>query len=621
MKRHSSLIAKIELLRERLKSSRQSAVALEPGIAAVLVDLQSSLDDLAATARVEMAARDETAATRSQLEEEEDEEEEERYRDLFDLAPEAYFVTNALGMIRAANTAAADMLGVERGFLAGKPLAAFVPEPERADFRTRLNALPLARFSEWEGSLSPRGHTPVEVTFRVTSSVGPTGHRGRLRWLVRDVSERNRREDDVRRTNVALEARVRERTAELERANEMKTQLLAREREARDFAERLLAKARETDRQKDEYIAMLAHELRNPLAPIVNALRTIETCGEATPTIDRSREIAERQVRHLVRMVDDLLDLSRVQRGLVSLDNRPIDLGHAVARAADAERTAANEREHQLTIDLSPEPLWIQGDPTRVEQIFVNLLNNAIKYTPAGGRIALRVTREGAEVVARVRDDGVGISHELLPHVFEPFTQAQQTLARSQGGLGLGLALVHRLVAMHGGSVRATSEGEDRGTEFIVRFPLTAAPAEEAAEAVLDDVPDDFDKALRVLIVDDNHDAANSLAEILQLWGYDTSVAYDGPSALEQARRRHPEAVLLDIGLPGMDGFEVSRRMREISGMERSLVVAVSGYGRDRDREAAKDAGFDQHLTKPVDPQAIHRLLSEQSHVAASNGR
>ncbi len=429
------------------------------------------------------------------------------------------------------------------------------------------------------------------------------------------MSERKRREDDVRRENVELEARVRERTAELERANEMKTQLLAREREARDFAERLLAKARENDRQKDEYIAMLAHELRNPLAPIVNALRTIETCGEATPTVDRNRVIAERQVQHLVRMVDDLLDLSRVQRGLVSLENRPIDLGHAVTRAADAERAAANERGHQLTVELSPEPLWIQGDSTRVEQIFVNLVNNAIKYTPAGGRIALSVTREGAEAVAHVRDDGMGISLELLPHVFEPFTQAQQTLARSQGGLGLGLALVRRLVGMHGGSVRATSEGEDRGTEFIVRFPLSAAPAEEAIEAAPDAVPD-ADKALRVLVVDDNHDAANSLAEILQLWGYDTSVAYDGPSALEQARRRRPEAVLLDIGLPGMDGFEVSRRMREISGMERSFVVAVSGYGRDQDRAAAKDAGFDRHLTKPVDPQAIHRLLSEQTHAA-----
>jgi PAS domain S-box-containing protein len=543
--------------------------------------------------------------------------ERSKYRDLFQLAPEAYVVTDAAGMIRDANGEAATLLGRRRSLLVDKPLVAFVAAEDRSRFRSWLSTLRATRFSELEVRICPRGREdPIESVFRVATSTGRSGQEPRLRWLIRDVTERRRMESAIQRSNAELEARVRDRTRELEEANREKNELLVREREARELAERLLAEARDADRRKNDFLAMLGHELRNPLAPIVSSLRILETIEidgaseGARHALRQARSIAQRQATNLVRIVDDLLEVSRIERGAVALEIRPLDLAGPIASAVDATRERMDERRQQRSVLLPAEPLWVDGDPTRLEQVLVNLLDNATKYTPIGGKIELRAEREGDDAVLRVRDDGFGIGDDILPHLFEPFTQAKQSLARSAGGLGLGLAVTRRLVEMHRGSIGATTFGPNRGSEFVVRLPLRAAPDRSSA-ASLPTIAASHPRH-RALVVDDNADAADSLAEVLRMFGYDATVVYDGKSVLAEVGRAAPDAVLLDIGLPEMDGYEVARQLRDREGERRTLLVAITGYGGSRDRRVAKEAGFDVFLTKPVDPEALRRLLEER---------
>jgi PAS domain S-box-containing protein len=362
----------------------------------------------------------------------------------------------------------------------------------------------------------------------------------------------------------------------------------------------------EADRRKNEFLAMLAHELRNPLAPIINSVHVLRGRGPHDPVVHRYGDVIERQARHLSRLVDDLLEVSRISRGLVTLRRETVDLRQAVEHALETSRPQMEGRGHRCDVQLPQEPLYVEGDAHRLAQVTANLLNNAAKYTPPGGLIRVVARREGHTAVLRVQDTGAGIGPELLPHVFDLFTQGDRSLARTEGGLGIGLSMVKMLVELHGGTVEARSEGPGQGSEFIVRVPAVEAHAAPSAQQP----PPAGAGRLRVLIVEDNVDAAQTLAELLGTWGHEVRSVHTGGLATAAALEFRPEVVILDIGLPGMDGYEVAQRLREAGcvGPECSL-VALTGYGSAEDRRRTREAGFDHHLTKPADPGEIDKLL------------
>jgi PAS domain S-box-containing protein len=367
---------------------------------------------------------------------------------------------------------------------------------------------------------------------------------------------------------------------------------------------------RDADHLKDEFLAMLAHELRNPLAPILNGLHMLGIPEVQGSTAQRIRSVMEQQVRNLTRLVDDLLDVSRITRGKIQLRKTTGDLASVVAHAVETARPVIEARKHELSVSLSPEPLLLEADITRLEQVFTNLLNNAAKYTEPGGQIWLTGEREKDEIVVRVRDNGIGITDGLLPRIFDMFTQADRALDRSQGGLGIGLTLVRKLVELHGGSVLVHSDGPGKGSEFMVRLPALIAPRPAAFEAATEKVPGQK-ASLRVLVVEDETAVAEMLVMLLELWGHMVRAAHDGPAALAAVQTFHPEVILCDIGLPGMDGYQLARRLQLQEGPTKPILVAVTGYGQEEDRRRAQQAGFDHHMTKPVDPVALEGLLAQ----------
>jgi PAS domain S-box-containing protein len=374
---------------------------------------------------------------------------------------------------------------------------------------------------------------------------------------------------------------------------------------------RLYQAAREADRRKDEFLALLGHELRNPLAPIANALNVLKLPGADAAITQRAREMMERQVEHMVRLVDDLLDVSRIMRGKVELRRQQVELATVIARAVEASQPIIDAEGHQLTVTLPPEPLWVNGDLVRLAQVVNNLLNNAAKYTDRGGEIRLTAAREDGEAVVRVRDTGIGIAPELLPRLFDMFFQAERRTKESQGGLGIGLSLVKRLVELHGGSVAAHSDGPGTGSEFVVRLPLLAIednsdPLSHAGTATEEKLP-----RRRVLVVDDNVDAADSLALLMRLQGLDVEVAYDGNSALQKAEAEPPAVAFLDLGMPKMDGYELARAFRTHPALKGVVLVALTGWGQPEDRQRTKEAGFNHHLVKPVEAGTLHNLFAE----------
>ncbi|HSK76004.1 MAG TPA: ATP-binding protein [Thermoanaerobaculia bacterium] len=378
------------------------------------------------------------------------------------------------------------------------------------------------------------------------------------------------------------------------------------ERELTLRAERLA----EADRRKDEFLAMLAHELRNPLAPIRNGLYLMASPGASPAALERAREMMERQVQHLVRLVDDLLDISRITRGKVQLHKEPVDVVLLVRRAGEAVRPQMEAKGHLFEVTEPTEPVVLEADPTRLDQILANLLNNAVKFTDPGGSIELSARVVGGEVLISVRDTGIGIEPELLSQIFEPFLQGNQSLDRSQGGLGIGLTLARTLVEMHGGVLTARSEGPGRGSELIVCLPAPGV-GERRREMTQDSrATGEGRPGRRVLVVDDNLDSAETIALMAQLWGHDVRTAHDGQAALTTAADYRPEVVLLDIGLPGMDGFEVAKRLREQEWMAGVMLVAMTGYGQEEDRRRSREAGFDHHMVKPIDPGALEALLA-----------
>jgi PAS domain S-box-containing protein len=365
---------------------------------------------------------------------------------------------------------------------------------------------------------------------------------------------------------------------------------------------------RESDRRKSEFLALLAHELRNPLTPIRNGLQIMRTASHDAAMLEEACGMMERQLGHMVRLIDDLLDLSRICNGKIQVCKERIDLAAAVQDAVETSRPLIEESQQILTVSLPPRAVHVEADRTRLAQVVGNLLHNSAKYTPRGGRIDLMVERQGSDAVVSVKDNGVGIPADMLPGIFEMFIQGEGPLERSQGGLGIGLSLVRALVELHGGSIEARSTGPGQGSEFIMRLPAIL-PAPSGSRRG-DDGDDSCRPHHRILVVDDNRDAALSSSMILKVMGHETRTAYDGLEALEAAADFRPDVILLDIGLPKLNGYEVCRQIRTQAWGEGMVLIAVTGWGQDEDKARSKEAGFNFHMVKPVDPAALEKLLS-----------
>lgn len=367
----------------------------------------------------------------------------------------------------------------------------------------------------------------------------------------------------------------------------------------------------DANRSKEEFMALLSHELRGPLAPIRNALHILRQMQTTDPIIEQAGNIIDRQVGLMVRLVDDLLDISRITKGKLRLTKEHVELRVVVNHAAESVRPFLDARRHDFSISLPTRPIWVEADPARMEQIIVNLLNNAAKYTDTGGLIRMSVAQKEGEAVIRVRDNGVGITPELLPHIFELFTQVDGTLGRSYGGLGIGLALARNLVEMHEGRLLVTSGGVGKGCEFTIKMPALAEPAVHVNEVRTELVPGKSPgRSLRVLLVEDNVDAADSLSLLLRLYGHDVQLARTGPTAVEMALISRPDVVLLDIGLPGMDGYQVAQRLRERPEFKNVVICALTGYTpSEADRQRQQETGFNHYYVKPVNLATLLELF------------
>jgi PAS domain S-box-containing protein len=374
---------------------------------------------------------------------------------------------------------------------------------------------------------------------------------------------------------------------------------------ARKQAETELAEA---NRRKDEFLATLAHELRNPLAPVLNGIHLLRLEQTVSPNGQQAIGMIERQTKQLARLVDDLLDVSRITKGKVTLRKERVELHTVVNHAVETVRPLVDSRKHQLSVSLPSESIWLDADPARLQQVVGNLLNNAAKYTEPGGYIRLTGEREGSEVIIRVRDTGIGILSEMLPRIFETFVQGDRAGERAQGGLGIGLTLAKSLVEMHGGKIEARSPGVGKGSEFVVRLPVVPE-VQPLALATVEKREGAKAHPLRLLIVDDNQDTVASLAMLLQLYGHDVMTADSGPAGLEAALANERDVIMLDIGLPSIDGYEVAKRIRAHTA--KPVLIAMTGYGQPEDRQKSKEAGFDYHLTKPVDPDRLQDLLGK----------
>jgi signal transduction histidine kinase len=444
--------------------------------------------------------------------------------------------------------------------------------------------------------------------------------RRELRELNRDLAQAN---EDLAQANRLLQA---EKTRELEALNATLQHANAELERAnsslhREVAERARAEwaLKEANRHKDEFLAVLAHELRNPLAPITNALRLMRMSAADAPTQQRWREVIERQLSQLTRLVDDLLDVSRITRGKITLTREPVAVAKLIEHAVETVQPLIEEQEQVLTLEGPAHALWVDGDPLRLTQALGNILGNAAKYTQRGGRITLSVSEEGAEAAIRIRDDGIGIPAERLPLIFDLFTQLDGSGDHPQSGLGIGLALVRRLVEMHGGRVSASSEGAGRGSEFVVRLPLLpqrVRPHEEqpSAPVIAASVP------RRILLADDNADAVETLGSVLRLLGHDVFSAADGRSALETAARCRPDVALLDIGMPLLDGYEVARQIRAQPWGRKVVLLALTGWGQEADRRRSEEAGFDSHFVKPINLERFAELLATLPPGAVTSG-
>jgi PAS domain S-box-containing protein len=497
-----------------------------------------------------------------------------RYRRLFQSATDGILILDAhTSKITDANACMGALMETEPHELLGKELYEIGLISDKSESEAAVRELQEKGYIRYE-------HLPLEtahgrrVEVEVVANVYTEDNQSVIQCNIRDITERSR----------------------LERQTHEQAEALA-----------------DLHRRKDEFLAMLSHELRNPLAPILNAVQLLQLQRRESGLQQRARAIIERQLGQLVHLVDDLLEVSRISTGRIHLQRERLDMRAIVESGIETVRPLIEQRRHTFALRLPSSPIWIDGDSTRLAQVVVNLLTNAAKYTDEGGHIWLSLQEKENEAVLQVRDSGVGIAPDLMPRIFDLFTQAERSLARSQGGLGIGLCLVQRLVEMHGGKVAAHS-ALGQGSEFIVRLPVVRTAEPQPPSPTEKSKPNG--RSLRVLVVDDNVDTAESLEVLLRESGYDVRTAHDGPSALEAARDYRPNVVLLDIGLPGLDGYEVAKRMRQQPVLQNVVLVAVTGYGQESDRQRAQKAGFDHHMIKPARFEHVQKILATVSEKA-----
>jgi PAS domain S-box-containing protein len=495
-----------------------------------------------------------------------------RYRRLLETAKDGILILDTeSGRITDANPFMGELLGYSHEHFLGKELWEIGLFSDKAANEAAVRTLQDKGYIRYE-------HMPLEtshglrVEVEVVANAYREDHHKVIQCNIRDITERSRLEKQTQDQASAL-------------ANQ--------------------------DHRKDEFLAMLSHELRNPLAAITNAVQLLSLQKHEEPLQLQARTIIQRQMGQLIRLVDDLMEVSRITSGRIHLQKERTGLNSIVERAVETTRSLMDQHGHELTVSLSPQPLWLHADASRLEQVVVNLLTNAAKFTTEGGRISIAVQREGDEAVLRVKDKGVGIAAELLPHIFELFTQAERSLDRSQGGLGIGLSLVQRLAEMHEGRVEVSSV-MGQGSEFVVYLPVMLNPATQL-QSPLEVTAEPIGPSLRVLVVDDNVDAAQTLGLLLKATGHDARMAFDGVNAVKVALEFLPNIVLLDIGLPGLDGYEVAKRLRQDSSLDGVVLVALTGYGQATDKLRSQDAGFNHHLVKPTDFMKIKEILASVS--------
>ena len=469
------------------------------------------------------------------------------------------------GRFALVNDSLCRLLGESREGLLSLPLAAVTHEDDRDDVQGLMRRLGDGHIDTFaaERRFVRRDGETIWVKLSVSSAKEAQAHGVSAVAVIEDITERKHAEEDLR----------------------------------------------EADRRKDEFLATLAHELRNPLAPIRNSLHIFRMAGIQDPTVSRVCDMMERQVAHMVRMVDDLLEVSRISRGKIELRKERTELASVLRTAVDTSMPLIENGKHKLHIEMPEEPLAMDADPVRLAQVFANLLNNSAKYTREGGNISMTVTAENGMAVVCVKDDGEGIPPQMLKRVFNMFTQVN-TGARAQGGLGIGLTLARTLVHLHGGTIEAFSEGQGKGCEFVVRLPLAQAEHEAKAEPAQPVAEPQPLRLRRVLVVDDNEDAADSLGMLLQFLGAEVMVVHDGKSALAALKTFRPAVILLDLGMPEMNGLEVARRVREDPEHKGMTLVALTGWGQREDRRRTHEAGFDYHLVKPADVSTLQSILS-----------
>ena len=496
-----------------------------------------------------------------------------RYRRLFEAAQDGILILDFhSGKVVDVNPFMTDLLGYSREEFLGMELWNLGLFSDRSANEAAVRELQAKGYLRYEHlPLKSKAGQCVEV--EIVANAYQEDHHSVIQCNIRDMTERSR-----------LEEELREQAAELS----------------------------DQHRRKDDFLATLAHELRNPLAPIQSAVDLLHMKGDAISELKWVREVIDRQLKQMTRLIDDLMDVSRIRQGTVVLRRENIELSKVVLLAVETSRALIDEQCHTLTVTLPPNPVILDADLTRMAQVFLNLINNATKYMDPGGRIYLSADQQGSDIVVTVRDIGIGIHADNLPNIFEMFSQVEGALNRARGGLGLGLSLVKRLVELHGGSVEAFSEGLGKGSQFVVRLPIVVEQtyAQKSVDGNTDNSAATPTSDLRILVVDDNRDAAIALSKLLELMGNTVCTVHDGKEAVQAALEFRPHVVLCDIGLPKLNGYEACRQMREHAWDKNMLVIAVSGWGQDEDRQKSTSAGFDNHLVKPVDLAALTKLLA-----------
>lgn len=520
---------------------------------------------------------------------------EERIRSVVNNVIDGIITIDERGMVQSFNPAAERLFGYSASEVTGQNVKMLMPEPYHNEHDTYLSNYLVTGKARIIGiGREVVGLRKNDSTFPMELAVGEFSLGGRRHFtgIVRDISERKQAEAELRERAADVAVALAKRTEEARRAEKAEQQL------------------READRRKNEFLATLAHELRNPLAPVRNAVQILLMKGPPDPDLKWGRAVIDRQVQHMARLLDDLLDVSRITHNKLELRKERVEMAAVVQSAVETSRPLIDSGGQELTVALPDQHVYLDADPVRLAQVFSNLLNNAAKYSEPGGHIRLTCERQGRDVVVSVKDDGVGIAAEMLPRIFDIFSQSKRVLERSQGGLGIGLSLVRGLVELHGGSIEARSEGQDKGSEFIVRLPVIVAKVVQESSPPSKDGEQPRVRKCRLLIVDDLKDSADSLAMLLKMIGHEVHTAYDGEDAIIAAERFTPEVILLDIGMPKLNGYDACRRIRQQPWGKGMYLVALTGWGQEDDRRRTEAAGFDHHMVKPVDPSELMKLLA-----------